>query len=49
MDARLNITINGQNGDLVDMIPYDVPDADVKRMARGSPPLPDGDPVGPWN
>jgi len=30
MDARVNITWNGQNGDLPDMVNFDSTDADVK-------------------
>ena len=31
--ARLNITWNGSNGDLPDLVPYDAGDADLKRIA----------------
>jgi hypothetical protein len=31
--ARLNITFNGQNGDLPDHVSYDSTDADIKQMA----------------
>lgn len=31
--ARLNITHGGANGDLLDPIAYDLPDADIRRMA----------------
>jgi hypothetical protein len=34
--ARLNITYNGQQGDLPDLIPFDVADEDVRRMATES-------------
>lgn len=33
-EARLNITWNGQNGDLVEPIPFDASDADIKQWAR---------------
>lgn len=32
-EARLNITWNGQNGDLVDPVPFDATDAELKAMA----------------
>jgi len=32
-EARLNITVNGQNGDLPDPVVYDSTDADVKAWA----------------
>lgn len=32
-EARLNITWGGQNGDLVDPIPFDASDADVRQFA----------------
>jgi hypothetical protein len=31
--ARLNITYNGQQGDLPDLVAYDASDADLKRFA----------------
>ena len=31
--ARLNITWDGSNGDLPETVPYDAPDADLRRMA----------------
>jgi hypothetical protein len=31
MEARVNITWNGQNGDLPDMVDFDAGDADVKQ------------------
>lgn len=31
--ARLNITFGGANGDLIDPVAYDLPDADIRRMA----------------
>jgi len=33
MDALLNITVNGQNGDLRDPVSFDATDADVKAWA----------------
>jgi len=32
-EARLNVTWNGQNGDLADPIPFDASDNDIKAMA----------------
>lgn len=32
-DARLNITYNGQQGDLPDLVPYDLSDAEIRRIA----------------
>jgi len=34
--AKLNITINGQQGDLPDPMPYDATDADIKTIATES-------------
>ena len=34
MDAKLNVTYSGENGDLVDMVPFDTPDDAVIQMAR---------------
>lgn len=31
--AQLNITYNGQQGNLPDLVPFDMTDADVKRVA----------------
>ena len=31
--ARLNITFGGANGDLLDPVAYDLPDADIRQMA----------------
>lgn len=31
--ARLNVTYNGQQGDLPDPVPYDMPDTEVRRIA----------------
>lgn len=31
--ARLNITYNGQNGDLLNLVPYDSSDETIKQMA----------------
>lgn len=33
-DARLTITYNGQQGDLPDTVPYDLPDAEILRLAQ---------------
>lgn len=33
-EARLNITYGGQQGDLPDTVPYDLPDADILRLAQ---------------
>ncbi len=33
MDARLNITFSGQNGDLPDTVNFDATDGDVKQWA----------------
>jgi hypothetical protein len=33
MDARLNITYAGSNGDLVDMVNFDASDADIRAWA----------------
>lgn len=33
MDARVNITWNGQNGDLPDLVNYDATDAEVRGWA----------------
>jgi hypothetical protein len=33
MDARLNITYSGSNGDLPDFVSYDTPDSDIRRIA----------------
>jgi len=32
--ARLNVTHSGGNGDLIDPISYDLPDADILRIAQ---------------
>lgn len=31
--ARLNVTFSGMNGDMVDPVPFDASDVDLKRMA----------------
>jgi len=33
-NARLNVTYNGQQGDLPDEVPYDLSDAEVRRIAQ---------------
>jgi hypothetical protein len=33
MESRLNITFNGQNGDLVESILFDASDSEIKRVA----------------
>lgn len=33
MDARLNITVNGQNGDLPDFVAFDASDLQIKTWA----------------
>jgi adenosine/AMP kinase len=32
-NARLNITVNGQNGDYPDLVSYDAADGDIKQIA----------------
>lgn len=32
-EARLNITVNGQNGDLIDPVAFDAADGDIKQWA----------------
>ena len=34
--AKLNITFNGENGDLPDLVSYDATDADIRQMATES-------------
>lgn len=34
MDAQLNITYAGQNGDLVDQVPFDLTDQEILDIAR---------------
>lgn len=33
MEARLNITISGMNGDLADPVPFDATDAEIRQWA----------------
>lgn len=33
MEAKLNITYDGSNGDLPDFVSYDLPDSDIRMMA----------------
>jgi hypothetical protein len=33
MEAKLNITYSGSNGDLIDMISYDLSDSEIRRIA----------------
>ena len=34
VEARLNLTLNGQNSDYPDQIAYDLPDAEIRRIAE---------------